>query len=299
VVTAAGANERLAETQRGAEILEGSNVETEELGDLAKLPPFRPVVISLLRLFDREDVKVEEIASLVQSDPSMVSELLAVVNSPLFAFQKNVVSPAHAVTLLGVQRTRSLAATLAMRSLMQGGPRTPVIRRFWIHSIATATMARHFASAFGANPDLSYLAALMHDLGRNGLLAAHPEPYSRMALAAHDSTEAILAAEQAEFGMTHCHAGALLAQAWHLPEPFRAVAAHHHEGSSEHAIVALVQLCCRLADDFMYQSINRQDLRKPEETVALHSPERLWEKLTAELPAANAAVDTAIKTLDF
>jgi hypothetical protein len=119
------------DSARGAEILESSNVETEELGPLAKLPPFRPVVISLVRLFDRDDVNNEEIAALVRSDPAIASELLGVVNSPLFGLRQNVLSELHAVSLLGVDRIKSLAATLAARSLMQGGPRTPVVRRFW------------------------------------------------------------------------------------------------------------------------------------------------------------------------
>ena len=59
-------------------------METVELGPLAKLPPFAPVVISLLRLFDRDDVNIESVASLVESDPAIASELLGVANSPLF-----------------------------------------------------------------------------------------------------------------------------------------------------------------------------------------------------------------------
>ena len=131
-----------AAAERGAELLENNRVETEELGELAKLQPFRPVVISLLRLFDRPEVNVQEICALVEADPAMASEMLAVVNSPLFAVQQTVSQPYHAIMLLGSDRTKSLAATLAMRSLSQGGPRTPIVRRFWIHSLATATIAK-------------------------------------------------------------------------------------------------------------------------------------------------------------
>jgi HD-like signal output (HDOD) protein len=296
---AAEADPREQESQRGAEILERSKVETEELGDLAKLPPFRPVVIRLVRLFDRDDVKTEAIANLVEADSSMASELLAVVNSPLFAFQKDVVSPRHAITLLGVERTKSLAATLAMRSLMQGGPRTPVVRRFWVHSIATATIAKHLGAMFKVGPELSYLAALMHDLGRSGLLAAHPEPYAHLVLASYESTGEVLEAEKTAFGMTHCQAGALLAKAWNLPEPFREVTGHHHDATSDDPLVALVQLCCCLADDFMFQSVGRRDLQKPEDTVNLCAPGAMRAKLIEKLPAVNAAVVTAIQTLDF
>ena len=301
VVTApAGEGERRGdEAVRGTEILQTTHVETAELGELAKLPPFRPVVIRLLRLFDRDDVSLEEVSALVEADPSMASEILAIVNSPLFGVQQTVSRPAHAIALLGVERTKSLAATLAMRSLMQGGPRTPIVRRFWIHSIATATLARHLAPAFNLEPEASHVAALMHDLGRSGLLAAHQEPYSRLACAAHENTAEILAAEQAAFGMTHCQAGMLLAKAWNLPAQFPAVAGHHHDAGSGEPLVAVVQLCCRLADDFMYQAIHRGDMAKPAATIAQYAPDRLHSRLTGELDAVGAAIETAIGTLDF
>ena len=291
--------ERGEEAVLGTEILQSSQVETVELGEMAKLPPFPPVAIRLLRLFDRHDVRIDEVSTMVEADPSMASEMLAVVNSPLFGAQQAVVRTAHAIALLGVDRTKSLAATLAMRSLMQGAPRTPVVRRFWVHSIATATIARHFAPAFQIEPEISYVAGLMHDLGRSGLLAAYHERYSRLACAAHDSTAQILDEEQAEFGMTHCHAGALLAKAWSLPAPFREAAGHHHDTGSGEPAVALVQLSCRLADDFMYQSIHRGDIKKPEDTIAELVPENTCGRLNEELAAVSAAIDNAIDSLDF
>ena len=293
------ADQHEQEMVRGAEMLQDHQVETAELGDLAKLPPFRPVAIRLIRLFDQTDVRVDEVSALVESDPSMASEMLAIVNSPLFGVQQTVSSPAHAITLLGVDRTKSLAATLAMRSMMQGGPRTPIVRRFWIHSIATATIARHLARLFRIAPEQAHVAGLLHDLGRSGILSAHPEEYSQLAITAHESTAAILAQEQVIFGMTHCQAGALLAKAWSLPAIFQEVAGHHHETTSPNPTVALVQFCCSLADDFMYQSIHRTDVRKPEETIRQCAPEALHAPLMAELEALGAAIDAAISALDF
>ena len=285
--------------EKGSELLSVSNVESDALGDLAKLPPFRPVVISLMRLFDRADVTLADVAPLVESDPSLASEILAVVNSPLFAFRQNVASPAHAISLLGVERTKSVAATLAMRSLMQGGPRTPVVRRFWILSIATATIARIIAPVFGVAPEMAHVSALMHDLGRSGLLAAYPEEYAKLALTAHESTAQILEQESATLGMTHSHAGALLAKAWMLPAVFAEVTEAHHDCSRTEGCVGLVQLACLLADSFMYLSIHRLDVQKPEETIANFAPAVLAPELICLLPEARSAVDNAIQTLDF
>jgi HD-like signal output (HDOD) protein len=283
----------------GAAILETSQVERAELGPLAKLAPFGPVAISLIRLFDRDDVKIPEIARLLESDPSLASELLAVVNSPLFAFQGQVTSPGHGVTLLGVDRTKSLAATLAMRSMIQGAPRTPVVRRFWMHSIASATLAREFAGLYGANADVAHVGALLHELGRIGLLAAYPDEYSRLALAAHDSVEEILTAEHTAFGMDHCEAGTLLAKAWALPKPFQQAIAYHKAAAQGREIGSLVQFCCHLADDLMFQAIHHRDTLKPFETVQQYAPPALVSQLTSHLETAKMAVIVAIQGLDF
>jgi len=138
-------------------LLERHRVETAELGPLAKLPPFAPVVISLLRLCDREGSRGA------------------------------ITSPALAIGLLGTEHTKSLATTLALRSMMKGAPRTAVVRRLWIHSVATAAIAQEFAAAFEVPKNLAHIAGILHDLGRMGLLAAHPAEYTRLALAARNT----------------------------------------------------------------------------------------------------------------
>ena len=287
------------DVSHGVAILETSRVERPELGPLAKLPPFGPVAISLIRLFDRDDVKIAEIGRLVESDPSLASELLAVVNSPLFAFQGKVTSPGHAVTLLGVERTKSLATTLAMRSMVQGAPRTPVVRRFWTHSMATATIAREFAVVYGTDPDLAHVAGLMHELGRMGLLAAYPQEYSRLALTAHNSVEEIFAAEHAAFNMDHCQAGSLLVKAWDLPASFLEAVSYHLAAPGGRDLASLIQFCCHLADDLMFQAVHHRDGLTPQETVERYAPAGLAPQLASRLEPAKLAVIAAIQGLDF
>jgi putative nucleotidyltransferase with HDIG domain len=287
------------EETRGAELLKRHHVETAELGPLAKLPPFAPVVISLLRLFDRDDVKIESVASLVESDPAIASEILGVANSPLFGSRGAITSPALAIGLLGTERTKSLATTLAMRSMMSGAPRTAVVRRLWIHSVATAAIAQEFAAAFGIPSDLAHIAAILHDLGRMGLLAAHPTEYTQLALAAHNTEADIRAKEQAQFGMDHCRAGSLLARAWGLPEALCKAVECHHEESSNRDLISLVHLSCRLADDLMFQAIRHEGPRDPAATIETCAPAAIRRELTDKVEAAKASALQMIESLDF
>jgi putative nucleotidyltransferase with HDIG domain len=291
--------ERGRDPDVGAEILGHDKPGAAELGDLAKLPPFKPVVIRLLRSFDREDVSTAEIASLVESDPVLTSEVLALVNSPLYGFESKVTVPARALLLLGMARSKSLVASLAMRAMMATAPKTPVMRRFWRHSAASAAVALELAPLYGVAGDLAHTAAIMHDLGRIGLLSAHTEPYTVLALRAFETVGEIVAAEEAEFGMNHCQAGLLLARAWELPKVFHETVAEHHGLPTGRDLLSLVQLSCRVADDFMFQAILHRGQCHPRDTIESYAPEEMREALVDRLANAEARVIQTIQSLDF
>jgi HD-like signal output (HDOD) protein len=273
--------------------------ENTELGPLAKLPPFRPVVISLLRMLDRDDVAAADVARLVESDAALVAELLALVNSPLFGVQGSVSSAAHGVTMLGIERTRSLVTTLAMRAMMSSAPRTPVVRRFWAHSTASAIIARELAPQFELQTDLAHIAAMMHDLGRMGLLAAHTDEYTRLALTAWETVDEILAAEEERFEMNHCQAGLMLTRAWGLPPILQEVTSQHHGAPRGRSMLSLIQLSCRLADDFMFQAILQRGSHKPEETIVRCAPEGLRKQIAVRMEEIQTKVIDGIQALDF
>jgi HD-like signal output (HDOD) protein len=132
-----------------------------------------------------------------------------------------------------------------------------------------------------------------------GLLAGYPEEYTVLALSSHQSCDQILAAEEAQFGMTHCRAGALLAKAWLLPDPIEQAAAEHHQSGPATGIVGLIRLSCRLADDFQFQAIHRLDIQKPEDTVTAYAPDAIQEAIKGRLKHITAAVINAIETFDF
>jgi HD-like signal output (HDOD) protein len=191
-----------ADVAHGTKLISEAHPEAVQLGNLARLPPLQPLILKLLRLFDQEDVATSEISRLIESDPAISSELLVVVNSPLYAVRSAVTSPAQAVSLLGYQTSKSLVAALGMRFVMRAAPKAAVVRRVWVHSVATARISQHFAWLFGVDPALAHVAGLLHDIGRLGLLAARPKEYGAFALSAQANTPGILAAEAGQFGMT-------------------------------------------------------------------------------------------------
>lgn len=282
------------------EMLEQGQIETAQLGALAKLPPFGPVAVSLMRLFDRDDVEMHDIVRLVSSDVALTSQLLALANSPLFGVQTPIQDLQHAITVLGTDRTKALATTLAMRSFLSSAPKTPILRRIWKHGLATAVIAEVLAPSYGVSKDLAHVAGILHDVGRVALLAAYPEQYAALAIRTHENTECILLAERAQFGLDHCQAGRLLGESWHFPKELQQVVAHHLESPDGQDLLSLVQTACPLATDMGFPAVARQDHHtKPSDTIATHVPAAIRARVLESLEHIDHNILGRFESLDF
>jgi len=293
------------ETPRGtAQILEGDEsaatpIEGDALGKMAHLYPFSPVVLALIRLFDRDAVDIQEIVGLVSSDTTLAGETLAFVNSALFAMQERVTSLQHAISVLGSDNMQSLATTLAMRSMLESAPKPAVVRRVWKHSIATAVIASELAPIYGVVSGLAGTAGVLHDIGRMGLLAQSSETYSQMVLRQFDDIGSILAEERNTCALDHCDAGSLLGQAWNLPEVFREVAAKHHSAEATSGAVGLIRTACVLADTLSYAAISYRDVPVAADWLKSNVPAALRKQIAARFEAANPQILEKIRALDF
>jgi putative nucleotidyltransferase with HDIG domain len=266
---------------------------------LAQLPPFNPVVISLLRLFDRDDAELSEISRLISSDAALSAELLIMVNSPLFAVRVSVDDVAQAVPLVGIERTRALASALAMRAMMRDAPKVGVVRRLWRHSIATAVIAKELAPIYGVAAGVAHTAGVLHDLGRMGLLSAYRDSYAELVLHAYGNVADILAKELAVCGMNHCEAGLYLAKSWGFPDAFCQIIQDHHGTSEERGVLSLLQTACALADDFGFAAVSHADRGEPDTRIAGCKGDSARDKVLQRLPEIERLVCDEVESLDF
>lgn len=218
---------------------------------LRRLPPFPAVATKLLRLLSSDDIAVSEIVNLIRADPALASELMRVVNSPLYGFPAHISSIQNAVTLLGLQTVRSFALTVSMKGFLHTALRLDLLRRIWRHSLACGMLCEEVSSACSASEgvdDRAYTAGLLHNVGRLGLFVAHPRAYAD--LLTQPSQDDILERERQAFGIDHCEAGAWLAHSWGLPQDLEAVIAGHHQPPSGAAfdLADLVRVAVILTD---------------------------------------------------
>jgi putative nucleotidyltransferase with HDIG domain len=274
-------------------------VEGLSLGRLARLHPFSPVAVSLLQLFDREQVSTQEIAKLLQSDPALAAETLAYVNSPLFALPDRVTELQGAILVLGAENIKRIAVTLAMRGMLKSAPKLAVTRRLWRHSVATALIAAELAPLYGVAPDLANTAGVLHDIGRIGLLAKDSEEYAQIVLKLYDNVDGILLVERAVCGMDHCAAGSYLCSGWALPAVFQETASRHHQAKGETGIAGLIHAACAMADDLTFAAISHRGVLTMAARVAESVPETLRAQVLALADGIETRIASKVDQLDF
>jgi HD-like signal output (HDOD) protein len=222
---------------------------------LCNLPPFSAIATRALAMTADSDVDLKQFSELIGADPAFTSDVLFLANSSLFGFPSRMHSLRHAVALLGLDRIKSLAVTVAMRSFL-GKPNSQV-HQCWRHSVACAVVCEEISGVFDLPADSAYTAGIMHDIGRFGFLKTYPAEMTEVLGGQHLNSQAVLGAEREALTVDHACAGSWLIGHWALPKDFSEVCRHHHDAPSAHDsdILKLVKAACRIADAIGFPAV--------------------------------------------
>ncbi|MGH9450927.1 MAG: HDOD domain-containing protein [Terriglobia bacterium] len=241
---------------------------------VVSLPPFPAVAMRVVNLLSKEDLGLKELTQQIQADPVLSSEILIMANSVLFGFRTEIRSILQATTLLGAQRVKGIALTIAMKTYLTESFHIPVVVACWRHNLACALVAEELAKVSLIEKDFAYVAGLLHDIGRLALGMAEPREYAELLTSEAKNPVNILDRERELFGMDHCEAGRRLTQSWKLPQAFCDVAEQHHAPKgSKFDIVALVNRSCQIADTIGFAAVTSTTPRRFED-ILLSLPER-------------------------
>jgi putative nucleotidyltransferase with HDIG domain len=146
-----------------------------------------------------------------------------------------------AAVRLGAQATRDVLYQVAYASMFVDAPRfRDLIEATFEHGVRVGRTARTLARELRLDPDIAFLAGLLHDIGRarSWKLLASRRPRLEPA-------EAAAAVDQ-----VHALAGAQLAATWHLPDEVVEVCRFHHDaGKREYPrLVAAADELARLGE---------------------------------------------------
>jgi HD-like signal output (HDOD) protein len=273
---------------------------------LCRIPVFRPVALELLRVLDDESTSVLEVADLVSSDPSLCAELLITSNSAAYATRRAINTVPKAIAVLGIEKTKGIALRASLEAMQRGIGKHHAVENTWAHSRAAGVIAEWLAPYYRFHPDRAYIAGLLHDIGRLGLLAIDLDRYGSLLEQASGTQKDLLDAESALFRLNHCEAGLWLTRTWGLPQELWTVCSRHHSQrvAIEDDEMTISRLACDLAHGLGYRAAPQVQAREITEILAelpvrqLPAPSLpesvLWNRLKLEVGYEPRDPDTLV-----
>ncbi len=173
----------------------------------------------------------EQVAEIVAYDPSLSARVLRIANSSYYGFPRDIETVDAAVGIIGEFDLRNLVlATSVVGSMNALEYKGVDIDEFWLHSLRCGIFARLVARhGSGYNPELMFLAGILHDLG---ILVIYQQDEALAGTIARHIEERHQLRDQAErelLGFDHAEVGALLIEAWGLAPELAEFARCHHQ----------------------------------------------------------------------
>ena len=211
-------------------------------------------VARLMKLLCDPQVSGAEIAALIENHPVLCARVLRVANSAYYGQPRSITTIKQAVPVLGLSAIRGVAAAACIdRAASHNGDDPIDMAAMLRHSLATAVaadaLARSHCEALAAE---AFIAGVLHNLGVAVQVSIDASGIGAMlASLRSQAAQSIRALEAEHTTVRHEHCGAVVLDAWQLPESLVAVAAHHHLPADAPAVhrnlVSLVNLGTTLA----------------------------------------------------
>ncbi|RMF57866.1 MAG: HDOD domain-containing protein [Calditrichaeota bacterium] len=224
----------------------------DSIDTIATLPNIATEILEIMR---KETSSMREIARVIEQDPSITAKILKVANSPLWGYSGRVENIQRALVLMGLKQVSNIVIAISLYSTFAKLKPNPFFdrKKFWLHSVGTAQIARKLSKQLKVNfYGEEFVAGLLHDLGKMLLDQFWGEEFKKLIEQARAESNRILVKERQEFGCTHAEIGAYLLQKWNFPKPIVNVVHFHHTPSRANAdqeligLISLSEMLCEL-----------------------------------------------------
>lgn len=216
-------------------------IDFNELKATGALPSPRGVMLAVIRLCQREQVSLQELARTVQTDPVLAGRIIKLANAANPVKTRSIAAvTTDVLILIGVHAVRQVALGLSLAASYRNGACEGFdYGRFWTRSLAMACAARAIGERIRVAPAAElFTCGLLAGIGRLGIASARPLAYSRLLEEMRGCwPEELTLAEARLFGYSHLSLAAAMMADWNIPRMFGdAVLFHEKPHASSFAI---------------------------------------------------------------
>ncbi|HAA01895.1 MAG TPA: hypothetical protein DCE18_00825 [Syntrophobacteraceae bacterium] len=203
---------------------------SDQLSTLKQLPTLPHILLQLIRTCNQDNIKISEIAKVIEKDPSLISKIIKLANSAYFSPSRKIVTAEDAVGFLGTNAIKSMAICSSVYEVFHKTSTNAVfnMKLFWWHSLKCAIIAKLIAKATKFNGgDEAFLSGVLHDIGKLVMWVNFPRQYADL-LKVHASQPDLVLAGESQMGATHAEVGAWLLDKWNFQSFIADSVLYHH-----------------------------------------------------------------------
>lgn len=148
--------------------------------NMDSLPAMSDHVTELISLLGSNRATAHEVADTILKDYSLTTRILQVVNSAYYSRGTPVSTISRAITVVGFDTLRQLAATMALfEEFIRAGAEKDEIAGTFTMSLISATQSRIYCELrkIRLSPEEAYVCSLLHKLGKLVVLVYLPAQY--------------------------------------------------------------------------------------------------------------------------
>ncbi len=194
----------------------------------SSVPCFSTAALKLTALLQKEDVDLEQVATVLALDPGLATRCLRVARSVGFGGH-NVTSIQEAVLVIGLNEVRRIALMVGVMNNFSHLRVKVDWNRFWLHNVLVARLTERLAGGFREADGMDYMAGLLHDVGKLVIQHYFPREFEQIVIRSQERRCGHAPVEKDVLGLDHAQIGAAICDVLRLPPKLVFGVLNHHQ----------------------------------------------------------------------
>jgi putative nucleotidyltransferase with HDIG domain len=226
---------------------------------IRQLPPFPATVNKVMEICRDINTSPTDLTKVISLDPVLTGKVMQLVNSAYFGISREIISPARAVIMLGMNTVRNLVlgATVMSAFGARKNFRALNIDMFWKHSLGVGVIAKLIAKKRNIDKKLLegyFIAGLLHDIGKIPLNSKFSDEYLNIIGMPEKEPQPLFISEKQLLGIDHTYVGNLIAEKWKLGDEISDAITYHHAPETYQGVQNDILFTVILSDHFANSS---------------------------------------------
>lgn len=238
------------------EELLSNNLTLKFVMEIGKLPTIPSILTKISEVIENDNHSIDEIVELIESDITLSSEVLRIINSSFYGIK--TASVKNAVLSLGLVNIKTIITTA---EVFKSGHDFYNKNLIWEHSNLTNNILIELYNKILNKkiPDYYSTAGLLHDIGKVTFFKIYNEEYDELYKPEENfNLEEINKLEKEKFNVSHEELGGYLLRWWDIPYAIVESALYHHNPMLSSEVNRELVSMIHIADYYSWKIIDRK-----------------------------------------